>query len=97
MIRAAIITALMASPAMAQTENCAKRDLVMNLLTERFGETRQAIGLASGNQIVEMLANAETQTWTLTVTTPSGLTCIIGAGQLFQRVDKELDHQGEQM
>ena len=51
--------------------------------------TRQSIGLGDNNQVVEVFASTETGTWTITVTNPNGLTCLVASGQAFEDVAKE--------
>ena len=84
-----------AMPAAAQ--NCAPRDDVLNHLSERFGETRQSIGITSGNRVVEMFASTDSGTWTITITTTEGATRIIGAGDNFERIDADPAPMGEEM
>lgn len=64
--------------------NCAPRDRVIERLTNTFGETRQSIGLAANNGVIEVFASPETGSWTITVTMPSGVTCLIVSGQSFE-------------
>jgi len=66
------------------SRNCASRDLVLERLSTRFGETRQSIGLGANNAVVEVFASTETGTWTITVTLPNGVTCVVAAGQSFE-------------
>ena len=74
-----------ASGAAAQTaSNCAPRPLVVERLQDRYGETRQSMGLGSRGMVMELYASPETGTWTITVTRPDGLTCLIGAGEAFE-------------
>ncbi len=86
---------LWAGPVTAQSATCAPRENIIEQLSERFGEARQSIGMASGNRVVEMYASVETGTWTLTMTLPDGRTCIIGAGQSFERLDEEATPAGQ--
>jgi hypothetical protein len=74
------------SPAHAQAQNCAPRTQMLDLLETRYGETRQAVGLAANNQVVELFASLETGTWSLTVTDPGGPTCMVAAGEAFERL-----------
>lgn len=62
---------------------CGPRDTVLGGLTARFGETRQAAGLAGPQRLMELYAAPATGTWTVIVTTADGLTCIIAAGDGF--------------
>jgi hypothetical protein len=89
------VAAALAAPASAQTAHCSTREHVIGHLADRFGEARQSIGLAAGNRIVEMFASPDTGTWTLTMTTPDGRTCIIGAGQAWERVEEDVTPAGQ--
>ena len=79
----ATLFALTASAAQAQN-NCAPRDVVLDHLADRFGETRQSIGLGQDGRVVEVFASTDTGTWTITVTLPNGLTCLIASGESFE-------------
>ena len=67
-----------------QSNNCAQRDMVVERLASKYGESRQSIGLGSNNAVVEVFASLDTGTWTITVTMPTGMTCIVAAGQAFE-------------
>jgi TRAP-type mannitol/chloroaromatic compound transport system substrate-binding protein len=85
------LAALLASalPAAAQSAaNCAQRQQVISRLASTYGETRQSIGLGANNQVVEMFASLETGTWTITVTTPNGLTCLVASGQAYEALEE---------
>lgn len=77
----------MTLPAAAQSQ-CASREAVVNQLAERFGESRQSIGMAQGDRVVETYASATSGTWTITVTLPDGRMCIIAAGQAWEKIDE---------
>lgn len=78
---------LAAQHAFAQTSRyCADRPIVVERLANIYGETRQSIGLGANNTVVEMFASTQSGTWTLTVTVTSGLTCIVAAGDAFERL-----------
>jgi hypothetical protein len=68
--------------------NCASRDVVVERLAAGYGETRQAAGLAANNALIEVFASAETGTWTITVTTPGGPTCLVASGEAWQAIDE---------
>jgi len=84
------LVTMTASAADAQSRNCGPRDSVVDRLAEGFGETRQSIGLGANNQIVEQFANEETGSWTITVTMPNGITCLVASGQSFERLAEVL-------
>lgn len=70
-----------------QARNCAPRDSVLERLSSRYGESRQSVGLASNNAVIETFASLETGTWTIVVTLNNGMTCLMAAGQGFEFVD----------
>ena len=87
---------LASNHAFAQTAagNCGPRDHVVARLAERYGESRQSIGLGGNNQVVEVFASLETGTWTITVTLPNGMTCLVASGQAFEAVAESLPAAG---
>lgn len=88
---AAGLVALTASMASAQTaQNCAPREAVVDRLASGYGESRQSMGLGTNNQVVEVFASSETGTWTITVTMPNGLTCLVASGQAFEELAEVL-------
>ena len=91
----AVSTALLAGPAFSQSgPNCAPRDIVVERLAERFGETRQSMGLGANNAVVEVFASDESGSWTITVTSPAGLTCLVASGQAFEELAEVLPAEG---
>ncbi|MCK0126730.1 hypothetical protein MWU76_20230 [Gelidibacter sp. F2691] len=87
------VAAILLSAGQLHAQNasrCADRTAVMQRLTETYGETRQSIGLASDRQVVEVFASPESGTWTITVTTPQGVTCLIAAGRGYEQLNEEL-------
>ncbi|WP_443069351.1 hypothetical protein [Sulfitobacter sp. EhC04] len=75
--------------------NCGPRDVVVTRLAEGYGETRQSIGLGANNAVVEVFASDETGSWTITVTVPGGMTCLVASGQAFEQVAEALPAGGQ--
>jgi hypothetical protein len=90
----AVLMAIASQAPAQNARNCAPRDAVVERLAQGYGETRQSIGLGANNAMVEVFASDETGTWTITVTTPGGLTCLVASGQSFERVAEELAAKG---
>jgi hypothetical protein len=88
--------AVMPLPAAAQgSQSCAPRDHVVARLAERYGETRQSMGLGSNSAVMEVFASLETGTWTITVTTPQGVTCLVASGQAYAELREALPPKGD--
>jgi hypothetical protein len=66
---------------------CAPRPQVLEILADRFGEGRRAIGLAADGSVMEIFA-APSGTWSLTVTLPDGRTCLLASGSDFEAMDE---------
>lgn len=76
---------------------CGKRDMVVAQLTERFGETRRGMGIAANNSVMEMFASEASGSWTITVTMPDGVTCLVASGQGFETMAEELPAKGNKI
>ena len=88
--------ALIASTSLVQAQqNCAPRAVVIERLASSYGETRQSIGLAQNNTMVEVFASTNTGSWTITVTNASGLSCLVASGQAFERLAESLPTPAE--
>lgn len=70
--------------------NCAERERVLAQLTQKYGEARQGMGLAANNSVVEVFASTETGSWTITVTSPNGVTCLVASGQAYEEGVEDL-------
>ena len=74
-----------ATPALSQGNVCAKRENIVEQLEQKHGEVRQSVGLQRNSGVVETFANTETGSWTIIVSMPSGLSCLVAAGEAFQK------------
>lgn len=84
-----------ATDAAAQNaRNCGPRDLVVDRLAQGYGETRQSMGLGANNSVVEVFASGDSGTWTITVTSPNGMTCLVASGQAFEPLAEALPAKG---
>ncbi len=89
------LSVLLASPVAAQTaSNCAPREMIVERLASKYGETRQSMGLGANNAVIEVFASDETGTWTITVTSVHGMTCLVASGQAFEAIAEALPAAG---
>jgi hypothetical protein len=85
----AVVAGMCAAPAFAQQQqNCGARDTVVERLASKYGESRQSIGMAPRGRVVEVFASQETGTWTITVTMPNGMTCLVASGQSYENLEE---------
>ena len=99
LITATAISLFIALPATAQQQNrnCAPREAVVERLANTYGESRQSIGLGERGMVIETFASQDTGTWTITVTTPNGLTCLVASGQSWEELAEALPPRGNDL
>ncbi|AWI84601.1 hypothetical protein CEW88_04865 [Alloyangia pacifica] len=80
-----IAVALSLTAALAQEfEACAPRGTMVEMLSEVFGEEPRAIGLTGDERMMELFVS-EAGTWTILLTTATGISCPISEGSSFER------------
>ncbi len=60
---------------------CGERARIVERLRTAYGETRMGYGLQRGTSVVEIYASEKTGSWTILTTSPSGVACLVAAGQ----------------
>lgn len=83
MLRLALVSVLIGSPAFAQMQCGGYADAVA-LLADRYGESLRVEGLDGAGNSVQMFANPDTGTWTALIVYPDGSACMASSGQAFE-------------
>jgi hypothetical protein len=65
---------------------CAPRDVIAEKLTKDYGEALSAAGLQSASQLVEVWSDPASGTWTIFVTSPTGMACVVASGENWHMV-----------
>ena len=73
-------TALLAAPASSAENICGKRDEIVSRLESGYQEFNSAMGMSTNGGLVE-LYTSEKGTWTLMLSQPNGVSCLIAAGE----------------
>lgn len=94
-IAVGLIAAL--APATALAAACAPRDQVVEQLNSKYGETRHSMGLGPNNAVIEVFASEISGTWTITVTSAAGVTCLLASGEAFEQLTEPLPPQGNNL
>lgn len=79
--------------AQSSGRNCAPREVVVQRLAEKYGESRKSIGIGQQGTVMETFASEDTGTWTITVTMPTGVTCLVASGQSYETLAEVLPEQ----
>ncbi|MBT3358955.1 MAG: hypothetical protein HN403_04935 [Rhodospirillales bacterium] len=77
------------TPASAQSVCVAHADLVKQLGT-KHAETPIGIGLASNGGIVQVFSSEDGVSWTIVMTMPNGISCLMAAGESWELISPEL-------
>jgi hypothetical protein len=82
----AVAASLLAAPAFAQSSGpaCVKRADLIKHLEAKYHEAPAAVGLADNGSLLEVFASKSGETWTVTVTMPNGISCMVATGQQWQ-------------
>ena len=83
----------LAAPAIAE-QRCGPRAEVIEMLGERYEETRRGIGMAGSTQVLEVFASTE-GTWTVLVTDPEGRSCLVASGEAWEDLREALPVKDE--
>lgn len=80
-----------AAPATAQNNAnaCAKRADLLNHLSTKFKEGRIAMGVADNGNLLEVFTAKDGSTWTVAMTLPNGITCLMATGQNWEAFEME--------
>jgi hypothetical protein len=84
---AALLAVALAPNGAAAQQVCAERVGVLKHLDKTHHEAPQALGITSSGQVVELLVS-DKGSWTLIVTAPSGVACLIAAGDNWETMER---------
>ena len=108
MLRLTLLTSVLAlllagsatSPPMAQETreiypSCMLAKELASLLKQQFEEMPMARGLTDDGVLVTMFAATGSSTWTITLTDPGGVSCVLGVGTGFELTPEALARQSD--
>jgi hypothetical protein len=76
-------------PASAQNQNqCDTRDKMTAYLSAKYKEAPVAVGVTNTGGLVEVLSTGDGNTWTIIVTTPQGMSCLVAAGEGWRALEQ---------
>lgn len=81
-----VLAAVSASELRAEANACATRAEVLSHLSGEYGEAPVAIGAANNGGVIEIMRSPESNTFTIIITMPDGMTCMIAAGSNWENL-----------
>lgn len=90
MLKAVLCVAALSLPAaaLAAPMACSPRQDVLSQLSAKFREAPVAIGLANNGGLLEVLTAGKGETWTIIITMPNGVSCLVAAGEDWQEHER---------
>lgn len=76
-----VLSFVLITSTVAAQPQCNERDNVLALLAKKYQETPIAAGVTNTGGLVEVLTDGKGDTWTIIVTTPQGMSCLVAAGE----------------
>ena len=83
--------ALLASVNQANAQSlCAKYTDIAKHLSANYSEAPVSIGLASNGGLVQVFSSKEGETWSIVMTMPNGMSCLLAAGESWENLPEKL-------
>lgn len=88
LIFAAVLAAFfMATPQAHGQRNCEQRAVVLDFMWKTHGERPVAVGvMPGGTSAIELFATSDGEKWSLVLTGPNGLSCLMAVGEAWQPI-----------
>ncbi|PTX73699.1 hypothetical protein [Sulfitobacter mediterraneus] len=74
------VIGLSLAASMTQAATCAPREALVKKLEKKYSEELIARGLQSRTSLMEVFASSKSGTYTVLITNPLGLSCVVSAG-----------------
>jgi hypothetical protein len=87
LILAAALAGFASTASASEQPQCNDRKNVLDLLSSKYKESPIALGVTNSGGLVEVLSNAKGGTWTIIVTTPQGVSCLVAAGEGWRNME----------
>ncbi|HEX9703182.1 MAG TPA: hypothetical protein VGA19_10040 [Rhodospirillales bacterium] len=68
---------------------CGSHEAVVKTLNGKYAEKPVSMGLANNGTVVEVLSS-EDGSWTIVMTTPNGVSCLLAAGDYWQSLPEKV-------
>jgi hypothetical protein len=89
MTAAAVATLTFAGAAVAATPVCSARNDILAKLANAYHEQPASVALTSDGHLLEVLKSDNAKTWSILLTAPNGVSCLVAAGESWQDKDQD--------
>ena len=85
-LAAAFFIVMLSTPSGAQRRPCGDGADIIAHLEKDWGEGPEVVALDASGRMVRILVNPDTGTWSMLLTAPNGLTCLVSHGSAWEPV-----------
>ncbi len=93
-LTAGLVFGMIATGPPVQAASCALREQIVEKLTGTYDEALTATGLQNAESLVEIWTSKESGTFTILVTRPNGISCVVSAGEHWTPVERKSAPEG---
>ena len=86
---------VLASASALAAPQCNTRETVLELLSQKYSEAPVAVGVANNGGLVEVLSTGDGGTWSIIITSPKGMSCLVAAGEGWRMFEEQLAQEPE--
>lgn len=86
---------VLASASAMAAPQCNSRATVLQLLAQKYSEAPVAVGVANNGGLVEVLSTGDGQTWSIIITSPKGMSCLVAAGEGWRMFEEQMAQDPE--
>ncbi len=79
---------VLASSSAFAAPQCNSRDKVLELLSKKYSEAPVAVGVTNNGGLVEVLSTGDGNTWSIIITSPQGMSCLVAAGEGWRLIEQ---------
>ncbi len=83
-----VLALILSEAADAAPATCGQRADVLARLARQFNEVPAAIGLDNSGSLIEVLTTDDGATWSIVITTPRGVSCVVATGESWQELTR---------
>jgi len=80
----AILTNISTRAAADEPGSCRPHSEILSHLAKSYGELPKSLGLTDAGNLIEVLAANDGSTWSIIVTTPDRMSCLVAAGMAWR-------------
>ena len=87
LVSAAFVAAFFVPSAAWAEPQCNTRESVLRQLADKYGEAPVALAVTHNGGLLEVIAQPGGQTWSIIITSPQGMSCLVAAGEGWRQVE----------